>query len=509
MSTNGTAAIYTRISRDRTGERVGVQNQEKDCRTLAERLGLDVYKVYEDDDQGASSLTHKSKTRPFYAQMLKDARAGKFTHILAHSNSRLTRRMRELEDIVDLAKEHSITFHTWEAGEYDLSTVSGRRTARILGSIAAGESEEISYRQKTAFRHMAMKGEPKLQRQRPFGWEKDGKTIREDEAAIVRAGVQDVIEGKSLYAIARAWEEAGYITASGGTTWDPTVVKRILVGWRTAGVRTVYRKPLEDVNKNKVMGLWTPIITLEERDAAVAVLNKRVLTKTRQGTWLLTGLVWCGVCRKKMYGAIKKDAATTTYTCKNGGHNSITAHKLEWLVQSAVLTHAIKRAEKEAEESGLHVPEEPKEFPDQVRLDRIAEKIVEVDALYRQDKISASKWMAQLGALEEEEKMLSQAREVFEAENASARRAVTSSEEIWSSVGDGFVSGSNDDKRLAIAQELTGVLVNKGLRGRAGWGNDALLSRLVFMWADGTEEQLTVSRVVAEEDQSHSGDRDD
>lgn len=54
------AAVYCRISDDRTGQRAGVQRQEEDCRALAESRGWPVADVYVDNDLSAYS----GKPRP-------------------------------------------------------------------------------------------------------------------------------------------------------------------------------------------------------------------------------------------------------------------------------------------------------------------------------------------------------------------------------------------------------------------------------------------------------------
>lgn len=41
-----TAAVYLRISQDRTGQQLGVQRQKQDCLDLARRLGLEVTRVF-------------------------------------------------------------------------------------------------------------------------------------------------------------------------------------------------------------------------------------------------------------------------------------------------------------------------------------------------------------------------------------------------------------------------------------------------------------------------------
>ena len=64
-----TAAIYTRISKDkprngddhdgdepgRGGDGLGVKRQLDECRALADRLGWDVVRSFEDNDLGAST----------------------------------------------------------------------------------------------------------------------------------------------------------------------------------------------------------------------------------------------------------------------------------------------------------------------------------------------------------------------------------------------------------------------------------------------------------------------
>ena len=54
------AAIYTRISRDTTGEAAGVDRQLRACTELAKQLEWDVVTVFSDNDISAYS----GRTRP-------------------------------------------------------------------------------------------------------------------------------------------------------------------------------------------------------------------------------------------------------------------------------------------------------------------------------------------------------------------------------------------------------------------------------------------------------------
>lgn len=236
-----TAAIYTRISRDKEGEERGVTRQREDCEALAVKLNLDVVARYSDNNEGASRHTNKTKLRPEYRRLLEDARQGRFSTIIAYSNSRLTRRMREFEDLLALFEETGVEIRTVVSGNDDLSTADGRLMARIKASVDAAESDRISERQKRTFLANALDGKPKLTHQRAFGWQQDGVTLDADEAALIRAGVAKLAAGASINAIGKECEAAGVQTAAGRSKWPWTTVRNALVGWRTAGIRTYNR----------------------------------------------------------------------------------------------------------------------------------------------------------------------------------------------------------------------------------------------------------------------------
>jgi len=54
------AAIYTRISKDRDGNKLGVQRQLTECTALADRLGWDVVTTLTDNDVSACTSASKS-----------------------------------------------------------------------------------------------------------------------------------------------------------------------------------------------------------------------------------------------------------------------------------------------------------------------------------------------------------------------------------------------------------------------------------------------------------------
>lgn len=471
MASHHTAAIYCRISRDQAGDGEGVERQEESCRELAKRLGIEVVAVYRDNDIGASDRTSHRKVRDGYREMLLDAKAGEFTRILAYSNSRLTRRLSELDDFVQLAKEpYSIRVHTVVSGDDDLSTADGLMVARIKASVDAHESDRISERQKAAFQYRALQGKPKLQRQRPFGWQQDGVTIEPEEAARIREGLADVLAGASLSSVAKKWEKAGVLTAAGGTKWEYSVIHRVVLGWRTAGVRTYKREPLKDESGAYVRGTWEPIITLEERQAGLNMIAKRKLTKTREGHWLLSGLVFCE-CGAKAYGQLKPKAQHNTYACRNG-HVAINAARLEEYLYYSLFARLTNKAVEADSSSQGPTSSAPEEFPEEERITVLDRKISELREAYNADILDGSVYIPQVQALTNELTDLRRARERWQAERAEPTRTLdrNQSPEDFGAALQAFAlnlaSTNFDELRPTVERELESIIVKRGVRGR-------------------------------------------
>ena len=77
------AAVYVRMSQDRTGADRGLERQEQDFRKLCDRLSWKVAEVCRDNDVSAYS----GKTRPDWERLLADVRAGDIDAIVCTSRS--------------------------------------------------------------------------------------------------------------------------------------------------------------------------------------------------------------------------------------------------------------------------------------------------------------------------------------------------------------------------------------------------------------------------------------
>jgi site-specific DNA recombinase len=426
-STDPRAAIYTRISRDVTGEGEGVQRQEEECEKLAAALGLVVSAAYSDNDIGASNRTG-AKPRPEYEAMLEAVRAGAIGTIIAYSNSRLTRRPKEWIELISLAESGKLQIKTVASGSHDLTTADGRAVALTVAAWDAAESERISERQTLTFERKAYEGKPKVQRQRPFGWEDDGITIREGEAGIIRTAIQQIKGGASIASIQHGWNQAGVRTAvdpeqskketKPDGQWEWSVVYRVLLGWRTAGIRTRHREPLRDADGHLVRGMWEPIISLEDREQALAMLSRLSRTKLRSGSWPLAGILRCGECSKPLYGQLPSGSrGRALYGCKRG-HVGISAGLVEQHLIEATIERAY-RAMADGANAERTRPRKAADWPGAGQLDSATQKIAELMDAYRANQLPASIAFAQVDELENERRTLQKGLDAFLAEDAA------------------------------------------------------------------------------------------
>lgn len=317
------AAVYARISLDRTGEGLGVQRQVKACRQKAEALGWQVAAEYIDNDRSATS----GRPRPQYEAMMGDLRAGRVDAVVCWAVDRLSRTPIELEHLIALAQDTGVQLATC-SGDIDLGTDTGQLMARVMGAFARGETDRKAARQRAANDQRAEAGIP-YRTQRPFGYEEDAVTIHEAEAAELRRLAEKVLAGRSLRSLAKELNERGVTTAQ-GNQWRPATLKQVLVSPRNAGLRQ---------HRGQVIGAasWPPIFDETTATALRARLTDPSRSKKgRPREYLLSGIIWCGRCGAHMVGTHRDDRGRC-YRCSKELHLVRQAGPVEEVIEGLVV----------------------------------------------------------------------------------------------------------------------------------------------------------------------------
>lgn len=325
------AAIYARISRDTTGEALGVERQLTACRRLAAERGWRVETEYVDNDISAYS----GKRRPDYERMMEDLRAGRVDAVIAYHQDRLTRRPIELEQFTEACAAAGMTTLATVTSDIRIGNDDDMLVARILGAVAAQESARKSQRVRDKHAQLALSGKPNGSFHRAFGYEQDRMTVNEAEAAVLRQMVDRYLAGEALTSLVR-WLDAEGITTTTGLPWRVSALRTTMLSARVAGLR-------EHRGEVVAEATWPAIITVEQRNRLLALTERRRITNRRTARrYLLSGMLRCGGCGQRLFSAARE--GTRRYVCSSSpdhgrgcGKVTVTAERVEELIARAVL----------------------------------------------------------------------------------------------------------------------------------------------------------------------------
>ena len=380
------AAIYARISSDRDGTQLGVGRQVEDCERLIERQGWQVEERYVDDDVSA----YNGKPRPAYRRMLDDLRGGYLDAVVVWDLDRLHRQPRELEEFFDLCKAANVSKLASVSGDVDLSTHDGQFLARILGAVAAKESDDKSRRIRRKKEADAQAGKIAGGGSRAYGYEDDKLTVRESEAVVIRECAKRLLAGEALRSICTGLNDRGVPTSTGGQ-WQAQTLRRMLLSARISGQREHNGEIVAD-------GEWPAIITPAETSRIRALLSdpdRRTNKVARR--YLLVRLLRCGLCGETLV-ARPKQGGVRAYQCAKGpglsgcGRMSVKADPVEEFVVEAVL-YRLDSPELAAAMSGQ--PGDPDQERWQTEIEQSRQQLDELAAMYgrrrdRDDRVAGS-----------------------------------------------------------------------------------------------------------------------
>jgi site-specific DNA recombinase len=331
------AVIYTRQSKDAQGTGLAVARQLEACKQLAAARGWEIVGEYSDNDTSATA-----RKRPGFDAAMSAVSGKRADVIIVWAVDRLVRRVSDLESVIDLCEAAGVKLAT-VSGDLDLSTDQGRLVGRILASVARGEVERKSTRQKLAAQQQAKAGRRNKGCQRPFGYAEDKVTPVPEEADAIREGCRQLLAGGTVSGVRRQWTEAGLRPPQAPfgplprQPWNRASVTAILKNPHNAGLRSYHREVV-------AAGDWEAIVSPETWKAVCAVLGDPSRKVPRGTASLLGGIAVCGTCGSNPVTHSHSQRGHSVYRCipetrdrSRGPHVAFSAEAADkWVVNAIV-----------------------------------------------------------------------------------------------------------------------------------------------------------------------------
>ncbi|MCM4080422.1 recombinase family protein [Paractinoplanes hotanensis] len=302
------AAVYLRISQDRTGQELGVDRQREDCVALIRSRGDQLVGEFVDNDTPAKGVGKRDE----YARLLEAVQRGEIDRIYVWSQGRLWRNRVERAQGFEILRDARVSLVQVKGPEVDMTTAMGRMIAGIIGEFDTGENEIKSERQVREARQRADRGLPPTGR-RAFGY--DGVELVEGEAQAVRDAYSQLLDGKTLTSIAAGLTAAGWTTTV-GKPWNTTGLRSMLLNPRYAGQRW-------HLGEYRGAGAWPALVDEATFEAARSILSTpgRRPAGDNALRWLGSGYYLCGRCTadvamKATYrGIVSRGTQARIYKC--------------------------------------------------------------------------------------------------------------------------------------------------------------------------------------------------
>ena len=327
------AAVYIRVStEDQAREGFSLGEQKEKLLQLCAFKGYEVFKVYEDAGISAKDMEH----RPAFQEMLSDMKKGKINYIVAYKLDRVTRSVRDLEELISVLKQYNC-FLVCDRDDVNTSTANGRFFVRMLTVLSQLEIEIVSERTKFGLNGAIKSGH--LPGVLPLGYKKDGnkKTII-DEATkpVIERIFKMYLEGKSFQQISNIFNEEELLHPK---KWKDTTIQKIIDNKIYVGDYEQYKR----IAKNKqiepvvYMNVVEPIISRAMWEECQHQKEKNQRTYTRDRVYLFFQKIKCPTCAKimKCKGSGGKKRKYMYYNCEKC-HLNFREDKIEELLTSFI-----------------------------------------------------------------------------------------------------------------------------------------------------------------------------
>ena len=309
------AGVYIRVStEDQAREGFSLGEQEEKLLQLCKFKELEVYKVYKDAGISAKDMEH----RPQFQEMLKDMKEGKLNYIVAYKLDRITRSVRDLEELISVLEQYNC-FLLCDRDDVNTSTANGRFFVRMLTVLSQLEIEIVSERTKFGLNGAIKSGH--IPGQRPFGYKsaEDKRMVIDNATRPYVEKIFDMyLEGKSFQQIANYFKENKIFPKK---NWKDTTIQKIIDNKIYMGDYEQYKRIGKQVNLEPIvyMNVVEPIISRAKWEECQRQKERNQRTYTRDRVYTFFQRLKCPNCSRimKCKGSGGNKRKYMYYTCEH------------------------------------------------------------------------------------------------------------------------------------------------------------------------------------------------
>ena len=269
-----------------------------------------MFRVYEDAGISAKNI----KGRPAFQEMLADMKQGKINYIVAYKLDRVTRSVRDLEELIAQLEMHN-TYLVCDKDDVNTSTANGRFFVRMLTVLSQLEIEIVSERTKFGLNGAIKSGH--LPGIVPLGYKKDNnkKTIIDETTKDVVIRIFNMyLEGKSYQQISNTLNKEKVLYPK---HWRDTTIMKMIDNKVYMGD---YEKGKSNTKDTIVyMNVVEPIISRAMWNEAQYQKERKQRSYTRDRVYIFFQKLKCPKCNRIMKckgsGGTKKKYMY--YTCEH------------------------------------------------------------------------------------------------------------------------------------------------------------------------------------------------
>ena len=309
------AAVYIRVStEDQAREGFSLGEQKEKLLQLCAFKGYEVFKVYRDAGISAKDMEH----RPQFQAMLQDMKEGKINYIVAYKLDRITRSVRDLEELISVLEQYNC-FLLCDRDDVNTSTANGRFFVRMLTVLSQLEIEIVSERTKFGLNGAIKSGH--IPGQRPFGYKsaEDKRMVIDNATRPYVEKIFDMyLEGKSFQQIANYFKENNIFPKK---NWKDTTIQKIIDNKIYMGDYEQYKRIGKQENLEPIvyMNVVEPIISRAKWEECQRQKERNQRTYTRDRVYTFFQRLKCPNCSRimKCKGSGGTKRKYMYYTCEH------------------------------------------------------------------------------------------------------------------------------------------------------------------------------------------------